>query len=174
MPELWDLLDENRKPLHRTYPRGPALPKGTYHLCVDVWTINSRGEILLTLRHPQKHMFPNKWENTGGSVLAGETSRQGAVRELQEETGIVTAEDALHYLGTAQDRSAFFDCYLVQQDAAIVDLTMQEGETVAARWVTLPELELLLHDGGIAESIWPRLVPFWPEFLQYVQATTTP
>ena len=33
--------------------------------------------------------------NTGGSVLAGETSRQGAVRELKEETGIGVSEEEL-------------------------------------------------------------------------------
>jgi len=39
------------------------------------------------LRHPNKKEYSNYWENTGGSVLSGETSKVGAIRELFEETG---------------------------------------------------------------------------------------
>lgn len=89
MQEYWDLYDENRRPLGETHLRGLALPKGTYHIVVEVWTVNSKGEILLTLRDPKKETYPDKWECTGGSILAGETSKTGAVRELFEEIGIM-------------------------------------------------------------------------------------
>ena len=82
---------------------------GEYHIVVEVWTVNNDGEILLTLRHPDKKEYPNFLENTGGSTVAGETSREGAVRELFEETGIVAAENELFYLGTNIGKAAFID-----------------------------------------------------------------
>lgn len=60
---------------------------GEYHLIIAAWIINSRQEALLTKRHPNEH-YANLWECTDGSVLAVETSRNGALREVNEEIGI--------------------------------------------------------------------------------------
>ena len=89
--ELWDLFDAGRRPLVRTHPRGTPCAAGEYHIVVSVWTLDSRDNFLLTLRDPAKESYPNTWENTGGSALAGETSRAAAVRELAEETGILAS-----------------------------------------------------------------------------------
>ena len=90
--ELWDLYDKDRTPLHRTHPRGTPLPEGAYHVAVIVVVVNSKGQVLLTRRAPEKDACPGWWENTGGSVLAGETSLQAIQRELREETGAVAGD----------------------------------------------------------------------------------
>ena len=69
-------------------PAGPAPGPGEYHMAVIVVIVNSRGEVLLTRRAKEKDLCPGWWENTGGSVLAGETSLEAILRELREETGI--------------------------------------------------------------------------------------
>ena len=87
MPEYWDIYDKDRRKTGRFQERGkpPASPED-YHLVVEIWTVNRQGQILLTLRDPQKDAYPGLWEVTGGSALAGETSRRAACRELREET----------------------------------------------------------------------------------------
>ena len=45
-----------------------------------------------------------------------ETSRQGAVRELKEETGIGVSEEELMLLGSVRGISAFYDFYVVRKD----------------------------------------------------------
>ena len=87
--EKWDLFDRERRPLGRTQERGQPLEPGCYHLVVAVCVVDGRGHMLLTLRDKAKPVYPNCWENTGGAVLAGETSLEGALRELREETGAV-------------------------------------------------------------------------------------
>lgn len=87
--ELWDLYDKDRRPLGHTHQRGLPVPPGAYHLAVIVVILNPKGEVLLTRRAPEKDACPGWWENTGGSVLAGETSRQAIARELREETGLL-------------------------------------------------------------------------------------
>ena len=69
--ELWDLYDNDRRPLGRTHQRGLPVPPGAYHLAVIVVILNPKGEVLLTRRAPEKDACPGWWENTGGSVLAG-------------------------------------------------------------------------------------------------------
>ena len=71
--ELWDLLDKDRNPLGLTHPRGRQypMPRGTYHTVVSVFTVDAQNRLLLTLRAPTKGMYPNYWEFTGGSGVAG-------------------------------------------------------------------------------------------------------
>jgi len=148
--ELWDLYDENRRLLDRTHRRGEQMKTGEFHVVVEVWTINAEGEILVTLRDPNKRDYPNKWENTGGSVLSGESSRRGAVRELHEETGIVASENELIFLGTSKDRSAFVDIYFLKRDVKIEDIILQDGETVDAKFISLDTLESMIKDLSLA------------------------
>lgn len=85
--ELWDVYDKDRNKVGRTHLRGNTLENGDYHLVVHVWIVNSDGLILVSQRHPSKP-FGNLWECVGGSVLAGESSLEGALREVNEEIGI--------------------------------------------------------------------------------------
>lgn len=86
--ELWDLYDENRNPAGREHIRGNDIPDGYYHIVVHVWIRNSKGQYLISQRSANRPNLPLMWETVGGSVLKGETSLQGAVREVKEEVGI--------------------------------------------------------------------------------------
>ena len=167
--ELWDLFDENRKTLNRTVVRGgERFKQGEYHVIIEIWTVNSIGEILVTLRDYQKEEYPDKWENTGGSALAGETSRTAAIRELREETGIEASEDELIFLGTAKEESAFVDMYLLKRDVRIEDIALQDGETVDAKWVTLDTLDKMRQDLTLALPIGVRLQYIRKELEKYI------
>lgn len=148
--ELWDVYDRNRTPLHRTHQRGVPMPKGTYHIVVFVWIVNSRGQLLLTKRAPEKEVYPDFWAVTGGSALAGETSLQAIRRELFEETGIAAEDSELEFLATFERTTSFSDTYLLQKDVPVEALVMQEGETCGAMWVGRAEFEAMIRNGEIA------------------------
>ena len=154
--ELWDLYGVSRVPLGRTHPRGDKLNAGEYHIVVEVWTVNSGGNILLTLRSPEKDMYPNKWECTGGSALAGETSVEAAKRELFEETGITASAEELTLIGTDTEDFVFFDIYILRRDVRLSELVMQPGETVDAKWVTMAEIDAMVADNTLAEPLGVR------------------
>ncbi len=155
--EIWDLYDDGRKPLNRTGRRGDALATGENHLVAEVWTVNLQGEILVTRRDDRKMPYPGKWENTGGAVTAGEDTRTAAARELFEETGIRAEAEELTLLGGYRVPYVFADVYLCKTDVAICDLTLQPGETVDAKWVTLAELEEMRASGDLAFPTHERL-----------------
>ena len=140
--ELWDLYDEHRAPLGRTHQRGLSLAPGEYHLAVIVVIVNSRGEVLLTRRAPEKAVCPGWWENTGGAVQAGETSRQAILRELEEETGLAPRPEELTLLLQEDCRDGtHFDIYALTWEGEPEDIRLQAGETDAARWMPLAEWE---------------------------------
>lgn len=90
--EIWDLYNEKRELTGRDHIRGAELPKDGYHLVVHVWIRNSKGQYLISQRSADRPTFPLLWECVGGSVLKGESSLEGAKREVKEEVGIDLTE----------------------------------------------------------------------------------
>ena len=133
--ELWDLYDKDRKPLNRTHVRGEAFSEGEYYVSCEIWVRNSKGEFLITKRHPDKKAG-NLWEFAGGGTLAGETTTQSAVRELKEETGIQSQESELQLFATYQHKNYFLDLFLLNKDVEISDIVLQPGETIDAKWAS--------------------------------------
>ncbi len=153
MQELFDLYDNDRKALHRVHQRGVPLPIDTYHVVVSVWTINERQQILLTLRSDQKHLMPNLWESTSGSVQAGEASLDAALRELHEETGIIASPDEITFLGTTRKAASFVDIFIVRKNVDLSEIVLQADETVDAKWVSFSQLQAMEKRGDLAFPI---------------------
>ena len=65
--------------------------------------IVSEGQILLVKRSETQGKYPNFWSVPSGGVEKGETFREGAARELQEETMLDINPKDLVYLGTIKD-----------------------------------------------------------------------
>lgn len=167
--EYWDLYDLDRIPKGRTHLRGTPCLLGDYHIVVSIWTVDSHGNILLTLRDPLKESYPDHWENTGGSALAGETSLHAAVRELEEETGIVAAESVLRLIGTERTKDSFVDHYLLRRDLSLSDVRLQKGETTDAKWVTLSELDAMVADLTLAKPIGDQFMGIRDRFLLFLK-----
>lgn len=138
MKEIWELVDIYKEKIGVIHERGKeaSIPEGMYHLVVEVWTKNSKNEILLTQRHPDKKEGL-LWECTGGSVVAGEDSRDGAIRELFEETGLSVKKEELFYLGDTKKSNYIVDTYLYLTKEDYPVLQLQKEEVVDARWVNL-------------------------------------
>jgi len=88
MKEIWDLYDEDGHVTGKKMERGTLIPEGYYHLVVHVWIQNKDGLFLISRRSKNRVSYPLSLECQGGSVLAGETSVEGAIREAFEEVGI--------------------------------------------------------------------------------------
>ena len=86
--EIWDLYNENKELLGKDHVRGEQLPIDGYHLVVHVWIRNSKGQYLISQRSANRPTFPLVWECVDGSVVKGEDSLQGALREVKEEVGV--------------------------------------------------------------------------------------
>lgn len=155
MSERWDLVDINKNKTGTTYERncGTPIPKDMYHLAVEIWILKPNGEILLTQRHPEKN-YGLMWEVTGGAVLSGESSIEGAVRELYEETGINAEENELVYLGHIVSDTYIMDEYMHIIDGDDIELNLQSEEVVDAMWVSKEELEK--KKDLIVGSVWER------------------
>ena len=137
--ELWDAYDGTFRRIEGvSVVRGEPIPEGVYHLVCDVLVRHTDGSYLLTRRDPRKH-YGGLWEATaGGSALRGETPLDCARRELREETGI--RAETPQELGRVRSANTNYVEFLCETDWPKDRVTLQEGETVAYRWVSREEL----------------------------------
>jgi 8-oxo-dGTP pyrophosphatase MutT (NUDIX family) len=149
--EYWDLYDRNGNSLHKTQVRGPT-NKNEYHVVINVWIKNDDNKIILTKRHPDKP-WPNKWECTGGALIAGEDSISGALREVKEEIGI-DIKNIRFIERTINDGYSYFrDVYLCNENIKLEETKLQEGEVIDINWFTKEEVKELAKNGEIAEPL---------------------
>ena len=110
----------------------------------SVIVTDERGRVLL------QHRADNGlWGYHGGCVELAENTEDAARRELLEETGLTA--DSWEYLYTNVTDNTIYQGYLAVTSADKDSVTLQEGETIAYRWVTGPEwLDVL--QSGMCES----------------------
>ncbi len=166
--ELLDIYDKNRNFTGKRVVRGTPRKAGEYFLVALVWIVNSRGELLITLRSPEKESWPNHWENTGGAVIAEESSAEGCVRELLEETGVRAEISELTLLNEHRGETAFYDSYAILRDMPIENVRLQPGETSDAMWVSVERFEAMCADGSVAAPIVGGYRRVKPALMKYI------
>ena len=152
MTEYFDLYTADRKALGKKIQRGAPIPKGEYHIVVQIMTVNNNGEILLTQRVPQK-TSGGKWECSGGCAISGETSLTAAARELYEETGIRVSPDEIDLEWSLTTDSMLRDFYIVNKNVPLTSIRLQSAEVCAAKWVSLERLEEMVNSGQTTRTV---------------------
>ncbi|HUS08579.1 MAG TPA: NUDIX hydrolase [Bryobacteraceae bacterium] len=117
-----------------------------------VMPIDEKGRILLVRQYrlPARQFL---WEIPAGRVDEGETVRQAAKRELQEETGIRSAKLtklASFYVspGFLEEKMTIF----VAQGLKTGEATPMEDERIEMRWYSARELDRMIAAGEIMDA----------------------
>ena len=159
--ELVDLYDENRVPLGRVGERHAPKEPGEYRMVVHVCVFDSRGRLLIQKRTAGKRVWPEMWDvSVGGGVDAGETSRQGAEREVREELGYDLDLTGVRPAVTVNFEGGFDDFFVVTREADLGSLRLQKEEVSDVRWASLEEVLAMRADG--------RFIPYPPSFLRFL------
>ena len=156
MSEYWDIYDENRKKTGKIVERGVyEFEPGEYHIVVTGIILNSKNEILITKRAEHKK-FGLMWECNGGSVLAGETSLQGVIRELKEEVGVEFKKREAIFLKEVKGGKKypdFKDLWLLRRDVKKEEITFPDGEAIDYKWVTIDEFMKMYNNKEIVPTV---------------------
>ena len=162
--ELWDVYDIDRQKTGRTVVRGEGLPEGGFHLVVHICVIGSDGRMLIQQRQPFKKGFSNLWDVTaGGSAVAGENSRQAAMRELSEEVGLKLDFEGLRPHFSVSYDEGFDDWYVMHADPDISALKLQYEEVQAVKWAGCEEIMALIDEG--------KFVPYFKGYISTIFVT---
>jgi isopentenyldiphosphate isomerase len=145
--EYFDIVDDNNKVIGRARRDechgNPALVHRTAHVLV----VNSKGELYLQKRSPEKDIQPGKWDTSvGGHLDPGESYEQAAVREMREELGI--GDTPIRHLYDYPMRNAVesenIRTFLAVWDG---DIRYDPQEIETGRFWTMAEIEDALGTG---------------------------
>lgn len=135
--EVIDLYDSKKRITGKTAPRNADVTKSLpYRSGVHVCIFNSKMQLLIQQRSAGKKSAPLMWDfSASGQVDAGESSQQGAVREVREELGI-----NLSIIEAPAVTKVFFnsynDYYIIRKDFDLSTLKLQESEVAAVQWAS--------------------------------------
>ena len=158
--EIWDLYDENQNLTGRTHTRGETIPDGFYHLVVHIWIKNKEGKYLITRRAENRKTYPLMFECVSGSVLHGETSKEGAIREVLEEVGL-DFKNKKGKLAHCEVRKEFngkpyndiLNVWLYDYDGEVDLSKATTDEVCEAKWVALDEIKEIEEAGLFVPSL---------------------
>lgn len=160
--EYWDAYLEDGTRTGHLLIRGEPIEEGYFHLVAKVLLTYREEEILFMKRHPEKEPHPGCYEATaGGSVLSGEESEEGAIRELYEETGIRIVE--LDRMDRRADSSthSIYDTYLAHWNGEErPEVRLQETETVHYQWVKMEDLYDFMEANEVVPSHRERVLEY--------------
>ena len=153
MEEFIDIVDDKGEPTGERKLKSAIHRDGDRHKVVHVWIMNPHAALLLQRRSPAKENYPNLWDiSYAGHISAGETSRDAAIREGQEELGLAVTKDGLEYLFTVDNPRIllnhdtyidheFQDVYLLRIKDNFPTFKLQTEEVAETKWVPWKELE---------------------------------
>ncbi|MCL2404963.1 MAG: NUDIX domain-containing protein [Defluviitaleaceae bacterium] len=147
--ELFDILDKNGKPTGFTATRGTQLQDGQFYLGVHIYIYNATLEFLLQQRSYDKTFLPGGWDVVLEHVIAGETSKEAAVRGIAEEIGLYVQGDIIFAVRMVWEHYPHIvDVYIAKTNAAISELCLGHSEVIGAKFVS--KAEMLAHISGMS------------------------
>lgn len=119
--ELFDVCDAQDRVIGQA-PRGEVHARGLLHRAVHIFVLNSQGELLLHRRSTQKDEYPLRiTSSASGHLAVSEDYATAAVRELEEELGLVAPlEFAAKFAACTETANEHTQLFVTRTDAAPV------------------------------------------------------
>lgn len=168
--EIFDIFDEEDRPLNQNKPRSEVHKNGDWHRVVHVYVYNQEGQVLVHMRSPFKDSKPGCWDaRFGGHVTKGMSNLDTAVLELKQEIGLSIAPEDLQK-GFKEKNSNFpnnehVQVYFYSFLGRTEDLHFSDKEVVEVKWMSKEDIVKSMENepkiwAGTAE----RFLQVWKGF----------
>lgn len=162
--EVWDAYTSDGALAGLDLIRGEKITNGLLHGVTEVFVLHTDNTVLLTQRDYCKPAYPGLYESgASGSILKGETFIEGAIRELEEETGIKS--NNLKEIYSVVRDNTIYKGYLCLVNIDKNSIRLQEGETISYKWISMKEFLLFYKSEYFVPSLGNRLSRFLEEFI---------
>ena len=149
--EYLDVVSENDELTGVIMDKERVHRLGRYHRTAHIWLVNGSDELLLQKRSIHKSSFPGYWDiSAAGHIRAGESVRQGAIRELQEELGVAVRQDDLIPVTIvsyfSEHNREFGYVFLLETELKENEFRFTDGEVDEVRFVHCRKLKRMIAD----------------------------
>lgn len=175
MDEYIDILTDDGKKTGEICLKSEAHKKGIFHASAHIWIFDTNKNVLIQKRAKNKDTFPNFWDiSVAGHISAGEEPIISALREVEEEVGLIVSEDQLSFIGTAKSRikhhSNLIDnelhyIYICEVDFDIKNSKIQIEEVSAIKSIPLEELIQKIKEPDFV----PRTDNYYPSVFEKIK-----
>ena len=139
--EILEVVDEHDRVI-RLERRGVIHAKGLMHRSAQVLVFNSAGHLFLQKRSAGKDEFPGLWDcSAAGHVNPGETYRQCAQRELEEELGFSDGSELERLCRFPASADTGFEHCSVFRCFHDGPMKLQVEEIEEGRWLSRQEMD---------------------------------
>ncbi|HJP96557.1 MAG TPA: NUDIX domain-containing protein [Candidatus Saccharimonadales bacterium] len=176
----YEVLDNTGLPTGKLADQSTVHSQQLWHGVVNVWVVNSKGELLMQLRAPGVELSPNLWDvSTGSHVRPGESPAAAAQRCLQTELGIAVSPEELKHLFNIQCKNplpnglthnVFGHVFLVQQDIDTAATQVDPAKITQLAWVPLMQLMSDVGNDTTRQKYLPRANNYYPQLFTALQA----
>lgn len=157
--ELWDVLDETGLPTGRYTGRSQyrKLAHGDFMLAVHIYILTPQGQFLIQKRAACKSVLPGVWDITTGAVMRGETGRDAAIRETEEELGLTVRPEQMWLAARIKRRRNFREIWFVRLPFSLSDCKLKPDEVEEVRLVSKEELATLIKTAKHREPFYKAI-----------------
>ncbi|MCL2280638.1 isopentenyl-diphosphate Delta-isomerase [Candidatus Saccharibacteria bacterium] len=134
---------------------------GKLHRAFSIYVFNSKGELMMQKRHPQKYHSGGLWANTCCShPRLGESLDHAVHRRLKEEMGFdceLTEKTQLIYkikVNNGLIEHEYLHVWVGRYDK---DPVINKDEATDFKWISVDDLRKELAENGDAYSYWPKV-----------------
>lgn len=122
-----------------------------------VLVFNSSGELALQKRAAHDSSYPLHWDfSAAGGIDKGEDPKAAAIRELQEEIGVISdIEYITNY--TYEDKTSVDELYIYRTTSE-GPFKPAPGEVAEVKFFSMPDIEKMLEGN---EQFHPEFVELW-------------
>jgi len=182
MDEYVDILDHDGVSTGRQILKSEAHKKGVFHPTVHIWFYTTNGLVLIQQRAKNKDTFPLHWDvSVAGHVAAGEPIPDAAIREVDEEIGVLITSDELHKVGVFKSEqrpkaywfdNEFHHTFLCLLKVPLSELTKQYSEVAALKLISVPDLETELLKFHGTHSFVPHKEAYYSAIINKLKEVT--
>lgn len=107
-------------------------------LIVHALIVNAEGEVLLIKRSETEDVLPGVWDIPGGTLEDGEDPKEGATREVKEETNLEVKNLRLFYYtsNVDQEKNKQFVRLIFAGECVSSDIRLNPEDHDEYRWVS--------------------------------------
>jgi isopentenyldiphosphate isomerase len=178
--QQFEVLDDEGHKTGQILDRETVHQQQLWHEVVNVWIINTTGDVLLQRRGPHVDLNPNVWDVAVGThVRPGEDPTVAAQRCLQNELGItITAEQLKHLFNiqsanpveNGQLHRVLGHLFLLKRDIDLADCTVDSSKITELAWKPLIQVMSEVGATDTAADYFPRAGTYYPQLFDALQA----